>query len=83
MEEGNTMTKSIDSTYAYKTTKFSKLDKSKMTQPHGVIAAWIKAHPNFTAAELVRSGICKAPNAIDYYEEFIAYRAFFKSLEND
>ena len=73
----------IDSTYNYKTKKFSKLDQPKTSQLHGVIAAWIKKKPNFTAAQLVSSGICKAPNAIEYYEEFIAYRAFFNSLNND
>ena len=73
----------IDSTYNYKIKKFSKLDQPQMTQHHGVIAAWIKKNPNFTAAQLVSSGTCKAPNAIEYYEEFIAYRAFFNSLNND
>ena len=73
----------IDSTYNYKTKKFSKLDQPKMSEHHGVIAAWIRKNPDFTAAQLVRSGICKASNAIDYYEEFIAYRAFFNSLNVD
>ena len=73
----------IDSTYNYKTKKFSKLDQPNTSQHHGVIAAWIKNNPDFTANQLVSSGICKASNAIDYYEEFIAYRAFFNSLNND
>lgn len=54
-----------------------------MSQHHGVIAAWIKKNPDFTVTQLVNSGICKASNAIDYYEEFIACRAFFNSLNND
>jgi hypothetical protein len=74
---------SIISNYQYKSTKFEKLQYPKTTNHHGAIAAWIQCHPNFTAAELIKSGVCKAPsNAIEYYEEFIAYREFFQLLNN-
>jgi len=72
------MTNIIDDNYNFKTTKFSKL--SKPNQHHGKIAAWLKKNPDFTANELMNSGVCSADNADEYYEEFIAYRKFFSTL---
>lgn len=46
---------------------------------HGKIAEWIKSHPDFTAKELHESGVITAPNASDYYDEFLAYREFFRA----
>ena len=73
---------SINSNYRYKTTKFEKLQYPNTSNHHGAIAAWIKNNPNFTATELMSSGVCKASNKNDYYEEFIAYREFFQLLNN-
>ena len=73
---------SINSSYRYKKTKFEKLWYPNTTNHHGAIAAWIKNNPNFTANELISSGVCKASNKQEYYEEFIAYREFFELLKN-
>ena len=70
--------------------KYSGLSKSVTKQPkkfrqfnnsgyHGAIADWIKAHPDFTPEELHNSGTCTAPNKADYYDEFLAYREFFRA----
>jgi len=72
--------KSDSSHYSYKTSKLNKLYNPKTK--HGKIGAWIKKNKNFKARDLVLSGVCDAKNAIEYYEEFIAYRAFF-NLVND
>lgn len=70
--------------------EFGKIEKSIAKEPrkfrqfhnsgnHGKIAEWIKAHPEFTAKELHDSGVITAPNASDYYDEFLAYREFFRA----
>lgn len=46
---------------------------------HGKIATWVKSNPDFTAKELHDSGLITAPNASAYYDEFLAYREFFKA----
>jgi hypothetical protein len=56
--------------------KFKKLHGSGH---HGKIAAWIHEHPDFTPQELHDSGVITAPNASDYYDEFLAYREFFRA----
>jgi len=65
--------------YNYETSKYSKFNKSNTH--HGIIAAWVRKHPNFTPIQLKSSNICSAPKAEEYYEEFIAYRQFFQELE--
>ena len=67
--------------YNYKSTKLSKLHNPKTK--HGKIGAWIKNHKTFKAQDLVSSGVCDTANAVEYYEEFIAYRAFFNSLDHN
>ena len=67
--------------YNYKTTKLKKLHNPKTK--HGKVGAWVKNHKAFKAHDLATSGVCDAPNAIEYYEEFIAYRAFFNSLDHN
>lgn len=57
----------------------SKFKKLHGSGHHGVIADWIKSHPDFTAQELHSSGLISAPNASEYYDEFLAYREFFKA----
>lgn len=48
----------------------------------GKIASWIKSNPNFSHSELLDSGlIADAPNRVEYFEEFLSYRAFFESLQ--
>ena len=74
---------SINSNYIYKTTKFGKIQYPDTGSHYGAIAAWIKNNPDFTAAELISSGVCNAPNKNDYYEEFLAYREFFQLLNNN
>ncbi len=70
--------------------EFGNIEKSISKEPrkfkqfhnsgnHGKIATWIKAHPDFTAKELHDSGVISAPNASDYYDEFLAYREFFRT----
>lgn len=70
--------------------EFSGVSKSIVKEPakfkqfhnsgnHGKIATWIKAHPEFTAHDLHESGLITAPNASAYYDEFLAYREFFRA----
>lgn len=57
--------------------KFKQLHNSGN---HGTIAEWILSNPDFTASELHSSGVITAPNAGDYYDEFLAYREFFSAV---
>jgi len=57
----------------------SKFKKLHGSGHHGAIADWIHAHPEFTPADLHGSGVITAPNASDYYDEFLAYREFFRA----
>ena len=57
--------------------KFKQLHNSGN---HGLIAEWILLHPEFSASELHSSGVITAPNAADYYDEFLAYREFFSAV---
>lgn len=70
--------------------EFGKVEKSIAKEPrkfkqfhnsgnHGKIAQWIKENPEFTAKELHESGVITAPNSSDYYDEFLAYREFFRA----
>lgn len=70
--------------------EFSGIEKSIAKEPrkfrqfhnsgnHGKIAEWIKLNPEFTAQQLHASGVVTAPNASDYYDEFLAYREFFRA----
>lgn len=47
----------------------------------GKIADWVRNNPEFSHDELLNSGlIADAPHRVEYFEEFLAYRNFFKSL---
>jgi hypothetical protein len=47
----------------------------------GSIADWVRANPEFNHTELYNSGlIADAPHRTEYFEEFLAYRNFFESL---
>ncbi|MBT8294376.1 MAG: hypothetical protein KJN70_13970 [Eudoraea sp.] len=70
--------------------EFGKIEKSIAKEPrkfrqfhnsgnHGKIAEWIKSNPEFTAKDLHSSGVITAPNASDYYDEFLAYREFYRA----
>ena len=49
----------------------------------GKIAEWVKVNPKFTHDQILNSGlISDAPHRVEYFEEFLAYRNFFKSLES-
>ena len=67
--------------YNYKTSKYSQFNKPNTH--HGKVAAWVRKHPNFDPIQLMASNVCDAPNANKYYEEFIAYRQFFRELEEE
>jgi hypothetical protein len=69
--------------------EFSGIEKSAVKIPakfsqfykngyHGVIAKWITEHPEFTAGELLDTNLVIANNAADYYNEFSAYREFYR-----
>jgi hypothetical protein len=49
---------SLNSNYRYKTTKFEKLQYPNPASNHGAIAAWIQKNPDFTAQQLIASGVC-------------------------
>lgn len=66
----------VSKSIAKEPSKFKKLHGSGH---HGVIADWIKDHPDFTPEQLHTSGLITAPNASDYYDEFLAYREFFRA----
>jgi len=66
----------VSKSIAKEPSKFKKLHGSGH---HGDIANWIKANPEFTAQELHASGVITAPNASDYYDEFLAYREFYRA----
>ena len=63
--------------------KFSQFSNSGYV---GNIARWCKSHPEFTAQELHDSNSCfkgenpseQSPIAKLYFDEFLAYREFFK-----
>ena len=57
----------------------SKFKKLHGSGHHGVIAEWIKENPDFTPEQLHNSGLIDAPNKSDYYDEFLAYREFFRA----
>ncbi len=57
--------------------KFKQLHNSGY---HGAIADWIRANPDFTPEQIHSCGMAtKAPNEADYYDEFLAYREFFRA----
>jgi len=66
----------VSKSIAKEPSKFKKLHGSGH---HGVIAEWIKSNPDFTPGDLHNSGIITAPNASEYYDEFLAYREFFRA----
>jgi hypothetical protein len=66
----------ISKSIASEPSKFKKLHNSGH---HGKIADWIKANPDFTPEQLHNSGVCTAPNASEYYDEFLAYREFYRA----
>lgn len=58
--------------------QFKKLSSNK--GHYGLIATWVKDHPDFTAQELHASNLIDAPNSSDYYDQFLAFREFYKEL---
>lgn len=66
----------VSKSIAKEPSKFKKLHGGGH---HGAIADWIKLNPEFTASQLHSSGVITAPNASDYYDEFLAYREFYRA----
>lgn len=60
--------------------KFKELRKQNTKK--GAIANWILSNPDFTAKELLESGVCDSDNAEAYYQEFLAYKAFFDKVHS-
>lgn len=48
----------------------------------GAICNWIKENPDFTAEQIHNSGLVTAPNASDYYDEPLAWREFFRTINS-
>ena len=49
----------------------------------GKIAEWVRENPEFTHEQILSSGlIADAPHRIEYFEEFLAYRNFFQSVDS-
>ena len=73
-------------------TDFSGVAKSQVTPSKkfkqfnnsghmGKIADWVRANPEFSHDEILKAGLIPdAPHRVEYLEEFLAYREFFKSL---
>lgn len=65
-------------------TEHAKFKQFNNSGYHGNIARWIKANPDFTPNELLSSGSCVdgkgvlSNNCEAYYNEFLAYKAFFE-----
>lgn len=66
----------VSKSIAKEPSKFKKLHGSGH---HGKIAEWIKNNPDFTPEQIHNSGLIVAPNASEYYDEFLAYREFFRA----